>query len=501
MIQGFAVSVAVVATTSWANGNNSLGESLNVERFGGGIATAGAGLRVEIDDTVTQPVTLSLVDVPVGAVVSEAWLYVAELTSDPATGDGEYTFAGSPVTGTLIGTGPDSCWNLAANLVYRVDVTAVVPGNGAYTLADVGDAAVPTEGQGAALVVVYQQANTGARTRVVVNDGSVVIDSQQADWSTTLGNFTVSQAPISAFVHTASGDGQASGSPDLRLNGTVVLAGTSVGDGLLGGGWDVYRADVTTLVPPGTTSLEFGEDPDPVNDDCLLWPFVAVEITEPAGDADNDGLTDDREDQNGDFDIDNDDADGDGVPNYLDPDADGDGLPDGEEVDLYETDPWVADTDGDGLSDGDEVNLHLTSPLAFDTDGDGLSDGDEIDVHTTDPLDDDSDDDGLTDGAEVEDFDTDPLDADTDDDGVSDGDEVDSGSDPNTPPTPTGITGDTGFGGDTADTGAPVPTNPNPRGDGDGESSEGCGCNQPSAPVGVRLAMLGLVAFARRRRP
>jgi len=56
------------------------------------------------------------------------------------------------------------------------------------------------------------------------------------------------------------------------------------------------------------------------------------------------------------------------------------------EVDVYLTDPLVADSDGDGLSDGDEVNTHSTDPLVADTDGDGRSDGDEVNVTFTDPL-------------------------------------------------------------------------------------------------------------------
>jgi hypothetical protein len=56
------------------------------------------------------------------------------------------------------------------------------------------------------------------------------------------------------------------------------------------------------------------------------------------------------------------------------PDTDGDGLSDGEEVNVYGTDPRLADTDGDGLSDGEEVNVHGTDPHLTDTDGDTWSD-------------------------------------------------------------------------------------------------------------------------------
>ncbi|MBW2383278.1 MAG: hypothetical protein JRG92_06570 [Deltaproteobacteria bacterium] len=55
--------------------------------------------------------------------------------------------------------------------------------------------------------------------------------------------------------------------------------------------------------------------------------------------------------------------------------------------------------DTDGLSDGEEVNVYGTDPL--DSDSDGLSDRDELDVVATDPLEPDSDGDGFCDGPDT----------------------------------------------------------------------------------------------------
>ncbi len=87
---------------------------------------------------------------------------------------------------------------------------------------------------------------------------------------------------------------------------------------------------------------------------------------------------------------------------WRDADDDGDGLTNGQEI-LLNTRPDLKDTDEDGLSDGDEVNLYRTNPIVADSDGDGLKDGEEI-QRRTDPLRRDTDGDGLEDAV-----DPDPL--------------------------------------------------------------------------------------------
>ncbi len=113
----------------------------------------------------------------------------------------------------------------------------------------------------------------------------------------------------------------------------------------------------------------------------------------------------------------------------LDEDTDGDGLSDGEEVDIYDGDPFLGDTDGDGLNDLIEAGLG-TSLRDEDSDGDGLLDGWEVE-HGFDPLSDSSDDeanddsdgDGLT-NIEEQEAGSDPCNDDSDNDGLTDFDEV-----------------------------------------------------------------------------
>ena len=66
-------------------------------------------------------------------------------------------------------------------------------------------------------------------------------------------------------------------------------------------------------------------------------------------------------------------------------DLDADNYADELEWDLG-LDPNNADSDADGVADGDELNLYSTEPTVFDTDGDGISDGEELFGISTDPL-------------------------------------------------------------------------------------------------------------------
>ncbi len=127
-------------------------------------------------------------------------------------------------------------------------------------------------------------------------------------------------------------------------------------------------------------------------------------------DDDGDGINTEDEDANGDGDPTNDDTDGDGIPDYLDPtddvDTDGDGVPDN--VDIDDDNDGILDTEEDPNLDGD--NNPLTDPL--DSDGDGFPD--HLDI--------DADNDGIPDNVEAQTTDgyVAPSGTDADNDGLDD---------------------------------------------------------------------------------
>lgn len=80
-------------------------------------------------------------------------------------------------------------------------------------------------------------------------------------------------------------------------------------------------------------------------------------------------------------------------------DSDGDGLPDFIELDSLGSDPINIDSDGDGITNLQEQSMG-TDLINIDSDGDTLKDGDEIGFGTS-PLKEDTDDDTLTDDYEL----------------------------------------------------------------------------------------------------
>ncbi|WCO00860.1 thrombospondin type 3 repeat-containing protein [Psychroserpens ponticola] len=106
-----------------------------------------------------------------------------------------------------------------------------------------------------------------------------------------------------------------------------------------------YSALVVDLLNGQTTDVNTGDFTVPTTD--LGTQMSCVDLT----DTDNDGILDIDEDIDGDGNLENDDTDGDGTPDYLDTDDDGDGIDTADEDYDNDGNPTNEDTDEDGVPD------------------------------------------------------------------------------------------------------------------------------------------------------
>jgi hypothetical protein len=245
----------------------------------GDYVSAGIGLR----DRTEGDITVS--GIPAGAVVHEALLYWGMLDNGESATLKLLTFDGVPVVGTLIGTGPDTCWQRNNSFAYRADVSSLVSGNGIHHIAGVASGGAILS-NGASLVVVYERAGDPFR-QVVVMDGNVVFRFNGSGANTTLGGF-VAAAPVSAKTTFVVGDGQpfaetASFTGNL---GTITLNNPfEGGDGAY---WDTDTIDVSAQIAESEASAVANIR---INGDCLMWVAQAFSVATVL-DADGDGIHD-----------------------------------------------------------------------------------------------------------------------------------------------------------------------------------------------------------------
>jgi hypothetical protein len=203
----------------------------------GGYTAAGVGLRNLVGGNI------EITDIPAGASVREAYLYTTFLDDGNLL---RYVSLAS-MTSQSLGCALVLALTRAGavtSIVYRTDVTTLVPGNGSYVLGDVatGNAILAN---GASLVVVYEKPDEPLRT-VVILDGNVNFISQKTV-NAPLTGFVADAAPLAKTTFVV-GDGQpfpetASVSGTL---GTRTLPNLCEGsDGPL---WDTDTIDVSDLV-------------------------------------------------------------------------------------------------------------------------------------------------------------------------------------------------------------------------------------------------------------
>ncbi|MFI5106165.1 MAG: DUF3344 domain-containing protein, partial [Terriglobales bacterium] len=269
----------MLADPTIADGLQELGKTLNQAAptvgnlvpfinttVAGDYTAAGVGLR----NTTGGNITIS--GIPAGAIVQNAYLYWGMLDNGEDATLANLNLNGTPVLGTRIGRGPDTCWGRTDSFSYRADVTPLVSGNGTYSLTGVASGG-NILAEGAALVVIYNTGGQSFRT-VMLADGNVVLPAVFTGQA-TFGGFNAA-SPVSAKTTFLVGDGQGFGNPAIFAGGAGSITFNNpfvASDGLY---WDTKTFDVSAEVGPGINPADAQIR---LSSDCLLWPAQAFSVS------------------------------------------------------------------------------------------------------------------------------------------------------------------------------------------------------------------------------
>jgi hypothetical protein len=236
----------------------------------------------------TDPFSFSLSGIPAGSTIVKAYANWNWLTDFAHPADASVTINGTPVTGSVAGTGGDTCWGHPGGISYSADVTSLVAatGNGTYTI---GGAVTngPDNGRGMTIMAVYTNPSSSLK-QVNLYAGWI------SNMSDTSGAYTLPFASpyLGGTTNFATNaiDGQAF-SDSYFINGhdvSGVLPGTfapgNAWNGLIGPTgasgslYDIGQGDTSAWMTPGDTSLTAA---DPLVSDCIAFSAAAISFSAP----------------------------------------------------------------------------------------------------------------------------------------------------------------------------------------------------------------------------
>lgn len=229
-----------------------------------------------------------------GGTVTKALLYWSGPTNTniPLI-NANVTFDGNAIVGANIGFSNDNCWGFQNSQAYVADVTALVLGDGTYTLSGFASGGT-ADTNGASLLVFYDDAD-GTNNRDIVlfhgNDSNIDNGFDAPGWNVSLPGINYSGGAASIELHVA--DGQTFTDDALILNAVTLVATGPIfqGDSVPGDNngptnngrlWDIRSEDVSGFLDelnnPNALTLTTG-----VANDCLSLHVAVINLE--AGDA------------------------------------------------------------------------------------------------------------------------------------------------------------------------------------------------------------------------
>ncbi|MBI1849093.1 MAG: hypothetical protein HYR85_01985 [Planctomycetes bacterium] len=252
----------------------------------GGYVIGAAGLR-----TVGASSSIAVSGVPAGGAVKCAILYWDVLADGGApSGAQTIVFAGTSVTGTLIGAQPSPNQPQTGNYSYMVDVTGWMnlAGNGSYSLSGYPWTADPNASpttEGASLVVIWGLRDA-ANLDLLLYDGNATLNSNGAGADVVFSGFEASPSVTMASVAFVVGDGEPALGDSAYVDGQFVAQNAFAGDASPGGGsfWDSLIVNGSSgLIPNGATSATLRAQDD---GDGIAWVASVLSVDSPFSSAD-----------------------------------------------------------------------------------------------------------------------------------------------------------------------------------------------------------------------
>lgn len=238
----------------------------------------------------TGSATLALTGV---GSVTEAWLYwhgPSNVTTGIDSAIQNVQFNGNNITGDFLGASDNNCWGFSNSVAYRADVSSFVTGDGNYGLANFIQ---PNANINGVSLIVFHDDGDNSNNRDVVmfdgNDSNINNIYDPPGWDITLAGINYASGSANMQMHVS--DGQTFPDDAVTVNSTIIAPAGSVfdgtnaqdagsnspGNGLL---WDIRDFDVTSLLSPGSNTLNLTSGQ---SSDCLSCVLIAVDL--PAGAA------------------------------------------------------------------------------------------------------------------------------------------------------------------------------------------------------------------------
>jgi gliding motility-associated-like protein len=249
----------------FADGNQTLGNSYSLTTCGLNFTSASQRLGQRFSPPgVSQPAPFTISGIPANAVIEKAFLYAdASGTAAAQVVTVQGPLQSQVYNMTIIGSGPDKCWNRPGSYSYRADVTSVVTGNGTYNIS--GFSTInPTDIDGATLLVIYADPTQTWEGTIIIDDGALVGNTQTGTNQTYTMNFAAPcGTPNSVQAFMAVGDIQYN-NETIELNNTPAPYTFNW--------WNYFQVSTTMTAAQTTAAFHINSN----GQDCFNFVFTGM---------------------------------------------------------------------------------------------------------------------------------------------------------------------------------------------------------------------------------